>query len=123
MVADGAFCRLSPIKFKSTPLPMVKRATIPDFAYSEAVTNQGRKHNAWTIVTVSVALLALLLVLVPHPQLFAVALVCPVLAILFLFGIVHVSYWLWRPSETGEDHSPQSPDLSFRFQRPPPATI
>lgn len=84
--------------------------------------NQSRKYSAWRIVTASVLLFALLLALLPHPQQLTVAAVCPVLALVFLFGIVHVPDCPWLPSQASEDHPSQSSDLPSRFQRPPPAT-
>jgi hypothetical protein len=46
-----------------------------------------------------------------------------VLAVVFLFGIVHVPSSLWLRSQVSEEHPPQSPDLPSRFQRPPPTTV
>ena len=72
---------------------------------------------AWTV------LFTLLLVLLPQSQHITLAAVCPVLAVVFLFAAVHVPYSLSLPSQACEAHLPQLPDLSSRFQRPPPTSL
>jgi hypothetical protein len=84
--------------------------------------SRSRKQSAWRIVAASVALFVILTALVPHTQHLTVVAACPVLALVFLFGIVHVPESSWFPLQTGEYHLPQSPDLPSRFQRPPPET-
>jgi hypothetical protein len=82
-----------------------------------------RQHRAWEMITVSAVLFTLLLVLLPHPHYLTLAAAGPVLAIVFLFGMVHVQWSLWLLSQVSEEHPPQSPNLPSRFQRPPPAVI
>jgi hypothetical protein len=83
-----------------------------------------RQHRAWELITASVLLVTLLLVLLPHPHHLTLALAaCPVLAIVFLFGTVHLPWSLWLLSRVSEEHPPQSPVLPSRFQRPPPTCI
>jgi hypothetical protein len=142
MVADGSFHRLRSTEiadgniarkvsrararrillFKCIPYQRVSRLAVPDLAYIGAVMKQSGKYSAWRIVTASVLLFALLLALLAPPQYLTFAAICPMLAIVFLFGMVHVPDCPWLPLQTSEDHPPQSSDLPSRFQRPPPAT-
>jgi hypothetical protein len=85
--------------------------------------SRSQKQRAWKIVSAAAVLFALLLVLLPHSHHLTVAAACPVLAVVFLFGVVPVPFSLWLPSQASEEHLPQSPDLPTRFQRPPPTTI
>jgi hypothetical protein len=92
-------------------------------AYSGPVMSRSRQQRAWKMIAASAVLFALLLILLPHPHYLTVAAIYPVLAVVFLFGAVHVPYSLWILSHLSETHLPQSPDLPSRFQRPPPADI
>jgi hypothetical protein len=84
--------------------------------------SQSRKERAWKIIAASALVFTLLLVLLPHPHHLVATAAYPVLAVVFLFAIVHVPGCLWVRSYASEEHPPQSPDLPSRFQRPPPAT-
>jgi hypothetical protein len=77
--------------------------------------------QGWHLITVVVLLFALLIFLLPHRDHLSVAMTCPLLAVVFLFGAIDVPSSLWHMSLPSEPHSPQSPDLPSRFQRPPPA--
>jgi hypothetical protein len=85
--------------------------------------SRSRRERAWKIIAASALVFTLLLVLLPHPHHLVVTAAYPVLAVVFLFGIVHVPGSLWLRSQVSEEHPPQSPDLPSRFQRPPPPTI
>jgi hypothetical protein len=77
----------------------------------------------WAMIAASAVLLALLLILLPHPHHLTIAAACPVLAIVFLFGTVYVPCSLWLLSQENVEYPPQSIHLPSRFQRPPPASI
>jgi hypothetical protein len=79
------------------------------------------RHQGWQLITVVVLLFALLIILLPHPDHLSVAMTCPLLVRVFLFGAIDVPFSLWHTSLLSEPYSPQSPDLPSRFQRPPPA--
>jgi hypothetical protein len=79
------------------------------------------KHQAWKIVTAIFLLFALVLVLLPQSHHVSVSMACPLLVVVFLFGTVDASVSLRHVSPVNEKCSVQSPDLPFRFQRPPPA--
>jgi len=85
--------------------------------------SRSQKQRSWKIISAAAVLFALLLVLLPHSHHLTVAAACPVLAVVFLFGVVPVSYSLWLPLQASEAYLPQSPDLPSRFQRPPPTTL
>jgi hypothetical protein len=85
--------------------------------------SHNRTNRAWKIIAAYALVFTLLLVLFPHSHHLVATAAYPVLAVVFLFGIVHVPGSLWPQSHLGEEHPPQSPDLPSRFQRPPPATI
>ncbi len=85
--------------------------------------SRSRQHRAWEMIAASAVLLTLLLLLLPHPHYHTVAAAYPVLAVVFLFGALHVPCSLWILSLLSETHLPQSPDLPSRFQRPPPASL
>jgi len=89
----------------------------------ELTMRQSRKHRALKFIAGAVLLFTLLVVLLPHAQHITVAMACPVLAMVFLFGTINVPLSLWLVSQVSEAHPPQSPDLPFRFQRPPPAIL
>jgi hypothetical protein len=79
------------------------------------------KRQGWLAVTVVVLLFALLIFLLPHPDHLSVAMTCPLLVMVFLFGTIDGPFSLWHMSLLNEPYSPHSPDLPSRFQRPPPA--
>jgi hypothetical protein len=81
------------------------------------------KRQGWHVTTVVILLFALLMFLLPHPNHPNVAMTCPLLVMVFLFGAIDVPFSLWRVSLLSEPYSPQSPDLPSRFQRPPPALL
>jgi hypothetical protein len=85
--------------------------------------SRSRRDRAWKIISASVLVFTLLLVLLPHPHHLVITAACPELAVVFLFGSVHVPCSLWLLSHASEEHLPQAPDLPSRFQRPPPASI
>ena len=85
--------------------------------------SRSKKQRAWKILLAAAVLFALLLALLPHFHHLTVPAACPVLSVVFLFGVVPVPYSLWLPSQAHEEHLPQSPDLPSRFQRPPPTTV
>lgn len=87
----------------------------------KSVMSRSQKQRAWKAV--AVVLLTLLLVLLTHPHHLTGAMACPVLAMVFLFGIIEIPFSLWRLSQLSEEYPQQSPDLPSRFQRPPPAYI
>ena len=76
---------------------------------------------AGSCFTVICLLLALVVVLLPHQDHVNVSIACPLLVVVFLFGIIDASVSLRHVSPVDEECSFQSPDLPFRFQRPPPA--
>jgi hypothetical protein len=82
-----------------------------------------RQHRVWGVITAAAVLFALLLVVLPHTHHLTIEAAGPVLAIVFLFGAVHIPGSLWLPSQVSKEHPPLSPDLPSRFQRPPPAGI
>jgi hypothetical protein len=79
------------------------------------------KHPTWKIVTAIFLLFALVIVLLPQSHHLSVSMACPLLVVVFLFGTVDASVSLRHLSPVDEECSFQSPDLPFRFQRPPPA--
>jgi hypothetical protein len=79
------------------------------------------KHQAWKSLTAIALLFALVVVLLPHPHHISVSMACPFLVVVFLFGTIDASVSLRYVSPVNEECSFQSPDLPFRFQRPPPA--
>jgi hypothetical protein len=79
------------------------------------------KKQAWKTLLVLSLLFALAVVLLPHPHHLFVSIACPLLVVVFLFGTIDASVSLGRVSPVNEECSFQSPDLPFRFQRPPPA--
>jgi hypothetical protein len=92
------------------------------FGYSEAVMSRRRQHLAWKMIAASALLFTLLLALLPHPNHLTIAAVCPVLAIVFLFGTVPGPCSVLLPSQVSDEHPPQSPEIPSLFQRPPPVT-
>jgi hypothetical protein len=85
--------------------------------------SQRQKHGARRFVAATVLLLTLLVVLVPASHHSTALMALPVLATVFLFGIIKVPLSLWPVSPLSEARPLQSPDLPSRFQRPPPATL
>jgi hypothetical protein len=79
------------------------------------------KHQTWKIVTAISLLFALVIFLLPQSHHLSVSMACPLLVVVFLFGTVDASVSLRHVSPVNEECSFQSPDLPFRFQRPPPA--
>jgi hypothetical protein len=79
------------------------------------------RFQGWLLITVVVLLFALLMFLLPHRDHLSLAVTCPLLATVFLFGAVDVPSSLWHMSLLSEPYSPQSADLPSHFQRPPPA--
>jgi len=78
---------------------------------------QRRQHRLWNAIAFALVVSLLLLVLFPHPHHLTVAMASPVLATVFLFGLVLIPLSLWQATEV---HAAQSPALPSRFQRPPP---
>jgi hypothetical protein len=87
----------------------------------DSIMSRPGKHQAWKSLTVICLLLALVVVLLPHQDHVNVSIACPLLVVVFLFGIIDASVSLRHVSPVDEECSFQSPDLPFRFQRPPPA--
>jgi predicted MFS family arabinose efflux permease len=85
--------------------------------------SRSRDHRARRIIAATLLLFTLLVVLVPPSHHITVAMACPVLAMVFLFGTINVPFSLWVVSAVSEAHPPQAPDLPSRFQRPPPAAL
>jgi hypothetical protein len=81
------------------------------------------KKQVWKTLVVFSLLLALAVVLLPNPHHLNVSIACPLLVVVFLFGTIDASVPLGQLSPVNEERSFQSPDLPFRFQRPPPALI
>jgi hypothetical protein len=79
------------------------------------------KNQAWKTLAVIALLFALAVILLPHPHHLNVSIACPLLVVVFLFGAIDASVSLRHVSPVNEECSFQSPDLPFRFQRPPPA--
>ncbi len=85
--------------------------------------SRSQKHRTRRIIAAVVLLFTLLVVLLPLSHHMTVAMACPVLAMVFLFGTINVPLSLWVVSQVSEAHPLQSPDLPSRFQRPPPAAL
>jgi hypothetical protein len=81
------------------------------------------KKQVWKTLVVFSLLLALAVVLLPNPHHLNVSIACPLLVVVFLFGTIDAPVPLGHLSPVNEECSFQSPDLLFRFQRPPPALI
>lgn len=81
------------------------------------------KKQAWKTLVVVSLLFALAVVLHPNPHHLNVSIACPLMVVVFLFGTIDASVPLGHVSPVNEECSFRSPDLPFRFQRPPPALI
>jgi hypothetical protein len=79
------------------------------------------KNQTWKTLAAIALLFALVVILLPHPHHLNVSIACPLLVVVFLFGAIDTSVSLRHVSPVNEEGSFQSPDLPFRFQRPPPA--
>jgi uncharacterized membrane protein YccC len=79
---------------------------------------QRRQHRAWKAIAFALVVSLLLLVLLPHSHQPGGAMAGPLLATVFLFGVILIPKSLWQATEV---QTPQSPNLPSRFQRPPPA--
>jgi hypothetical protein len=86
----------------------------------DSIMNWHGKKQAWKTLVVVSLLFALAVVLLLHPHHLNVSIACPLLVVVFLFGTIDASVSLRHVSPVNEECSFQSPDLPFRFQRPPP---